>query len=302
MRIFYEAASYLHIVLAIATLVFVCLWAGRPGKALLISFSALSTLAMLVFRVNSLVQYKEWIVVCGSVISLVASVVLLAFVIVARASPATVPAVAASTAMSQARLNLTAEQRGKILHRREWTYVLDWFLMSIPCFLIGALIGLSAGSTQQGVGLAMIMGGLVGSLYFLFKDAIAGKSLAKAMTGLQVVDADTGKPIGIARSCARNWLFLFPVMPLVELIVANVREDKRRLGDLMANTVVLRSSTASTITSAAVPPPAIQAATTAPKDVGFYCPKCGTHLAADASLAGQAIDCPKCKLQISVPA
>lgn len=35
-------------------------------------------------------------------------------------------------------------------------------------------------------------------------------------------------------------ILLVPMLPLVELIVANSREDKRRLGDQTANTVVVR--------------------------------------------------------------
>ena len=81
---------------------------------------------------------------------------------------------------------------------------------------------------------------ILGICYILFKDAFAGKSPGKAITGLRVVEVSTGRPIGAAKSITRNWLFLVPFMPLVELIVANIRTDKRRLGDLIAGTDVIR--------------------------------------------------------------
>lgn len=81
---------------------------------------------------------------------------------------------------------------------------------------------------------------LAAIMYILFKDSFGGRSIAKALTGLRVIDAATGKPIGPGKSISRNLLLIVPLFPIVELIVSNVRQDKRRLGDLMANTVVIR--------------------------------------------------------------
>ena len=83
-------------------------------------------------------------------------------------------------------------------------------------------------------------GELIGLVYIVFKDSFNGKSIGKATTGLRVTDAENGKPIKAGKSFKRNFLFLIPIFPLVELIVANCRKDKRRLGDLIAGTVVER--------------------------------------------------------------
>jgi uncharacterized RDD family membrane protein YckC len=105
------------------------------------------------------------------------------------------------------------------LHYREWIAICGSLIGQLGSFFLLAFVIVARTGTA-----------------LLFRDAISGKSPGKAMTGLQVVDASTGRPIGVGQSCARNWPFLIPVMPLVELIVANLREDKRRLGDLLANT------------------------------------------------------------------
>ncbi|MBS3764186.1 MAG: RDD family protein [Planctomycetes bacterium] len=76
--------------------------------------------------------------------------------------------------------------------------------------------------------------------YMTLKDSLAGMSPGKAFIGLRVVDAETRKPIGAAESLDRNWPLCIPFFAIVELIVANRRSDKRRLGDLMANTDVIQ--------------------------------------------------------------
>jgi hypothetical protein len=79
-----------------------------------------------------------------------------------------------------------------------------------------------------------------GSIFLLLKDSyFQGRSPAKVLTRLRVIDADTGLPISPLQSVARNLVFLIPFFPLIELIVANARADRRRLGDLLANTLVM---------------------------------------------------------------
>jgi uncharacterized RDD family membrane protein YckC len=84
-------------------------------------------------------------------------------------------------------------------------------------------------------------GEVVGLLYILLKDSFSGKSIGKALTGLRVIDTKESKPAGLGKSLMRNFIFIIPIVPLVELIVANCRKDKKRLGDLIAGTAVEKS-------------------------------------------------------------
>lgn len=148
-----------------------------------------------------------------------------------QGSPAAVSQQESEPAKHLPGVNIASGIRGasrSCLQLREWTYVFDVFLLNVGSFIIVVLF--------RNLSLCILFS--VG--YCLFKDCFSGKSLAKAMIGLRVVDAGTGEPIGVGKSIARNWIFLIPLFPLVELIVANCREDKRRLGDLMAGTVVIR--------------------------------------------------------------
>jgi len=94
---------------------------------------------------------------------------------------------------------------------------------------------------QQSIQNVLIVTLAVGTAFVLLKDAAHGRSPAKLLLGLRVVDARTGKGIGPIKSIMRNFLLLLPVLPLVEAVVANLRADHRRLGDLLANTTVVRT-------------------------------------------------------------
>jgi len=81
--------------------------------------------------------------------------------------------------------------------------------------------------------------GLLALLYLLFKDSIGGQSIGKKLLGCRVVSSKTGRPIGPLDSVTRNFVFVFPFGPLIELCVAKFRTDGRRLGDLMVETQVV---------------------------------------------------------------
>lgn len=70
-------------------------------------------------------------------------------------------------------------------------------------------------------------------LYF-FKDSFNGRSLAKRVTKLQVVDYKTGMPATIGQCFVRN---LFIIVWPVEVLVTLFR-PQRRTGDLVAGTKV----------------------------------------------------------------
>lgn len=72
--------------------------------------------------------------------------------------------------------------------------------------------------------------------YCLWKDGIRdGRSIGKGLMGLRVVKFSTGQPATITDSCLRNCLQCCPLLLLVT-------EGKRRFGDLVAGTIVIKDS------------------------------------------------------------
>ena len=83
-------------------------------------------------------------------------------------------------------------------------------------------------------------------LYIVFRDGIfSGQSIGKKVMGIQVVHTD-GRPISLIDSSFRNVLFLFYVVFPVAIVIESVAllrsPDRRRLGDRIAGTCVVRKS------------------------------------------------------------
>lgn len=113
----------------------------------------------------------------------------------------------------------------------------DWQTRSLA-FLIDLLVytALFYGLGGPGPFLAM--------LYILFRDGIfSGQSIGKKVMGIRAVHAD-GRPIHFVDSSFRNVLFLFyvvfPVAIVVEAIALIRSPDRRRIGDRIAGTRVIR--------------------------------------------------------------
>ncbi len=80
-------------------------------------------------------------------------------------------------------------------------------------------------------------------VYFVFSDALPnGQSLGKIPLGICVVSKTTGKPCSLVQSFARN--FLTPVLGALDAVLI-LGEKRQRLGDKIANTVVIHRPTKS---------------------------------------------------------
>ncbi len=117
----------------------------------------------------------------------------------------------------------------------------DWQTRSLA-FLIDLILfitlfyGLGATYHFWGVFLSMI--------YILFRDGLfSGQSIGKKVMGIRVVHSD-GRPISFVDSSFRNVLFLIPYLfPLglaIETVALFRSPERRRLGDRIAGTRVVR--------------------------------------------------------------
>lgn len=89
----------------------------------------------------------------------------------------------------------------------------------------------------------LVIATFVGPLYLLVRDAVFGQSFGKLFVGLKAIELETGKPVRLAGSLHRNFVFAVPGMNLVALFfeARQVRADPQgmRLGDRFAKTQVV---------------------------------------------------------------
>src|ERR1041385_1155375 len=101
----------------------------------------------------------------------------------------------------------------------------------------------SAGGRAWAAALAVGLGFALGNGYFiLFEGLRAGQTPGKRMVGIRVV-RDTGHPVTLGAAAARNLLRVADFLPppyLVGLALVAFHPRGKRLGDLVAGTVVVR--------------------------------------------------------------
>lgn len=80
--------------------------------------------------------------------------------------------------------------------------------------------------------------------YFVILQGLRGFTLGKLMLGLRVVKDDGSSPPGIGRAFGRWFLYIADAFPyiipyLTGFIVAMVNKDHKRIGDMVASTLVV---------------------------------------------------------------
>jgi uncharacterized RDD family membrane protein YckC len=130
--------------------------------------------------------------------------------------------------------------RNSLVLRRELAFLIDGFVVSYGCSLaiklsMGA-VQVAAMKGQPASPLRTWLGTALFCLAFALKDSFGGFSAGKVLTGLRVVDAETGAPIGPRQSVMRNLILLVPLMPIV---LAFQMRGGKRLGDGWARTRVI---------------------------------------------------------------
>ncbi len=87
------------------------------------------------------------------------------------------------------------------------------------------------------------VGFLLGLGYFTLLEGTTGQTLGKKMQRIMVVDEASLKPVGMKRALIRNLLRFVDVLPVFYIVgfgLAAVDDHKRRLGDRLAHTIVIK--------------------------------------------------------------
>jgi uncharacterized RDD family membrane protein YckC len=99
--------------------------------------------------------------------------------------------------------------------------------------------------------------------YFIVWPGLKGVTLGKLATGIKIVkDNDPTQPPGIGRSIARYFLLVADDFPyfipmLTGFIVALNSKQNKRIGDMVAGTLVVKREAELSPTTASAPPPGI---------------------------------------------
>ena len=121
---------------------------------------------------------------------------------------------------------------------------------------------------DDGLG-ATILAAMIGGWFFMgiIIQGATGGTPGKLAMGLRVVDRHTGQRVGYAKAAARTALWVVDaipfVFPLVGLIVASASNGHRRVGDIVADTLVVPAAAVGTppvvpgLTTAGTGPPAL---------------------------------------------
>lgn len=125
-----------------------------------------------------------------------------------------------------------------VILARIGAFVLDHVLSMLTGFLVGLLAAFALQS-RSGITLGVVLG-FAG--YFIVLEGLYGQTIGKRVAGIVVVRRD-GQPITFRQSAVRNLLRVVDGMfsYALGLAVMLLNDDRQRIGDLAADTIVVRA-------------------------------------------------------------
>jgi uncharacterized RDD family membrane protein YckC len=130
--------------------------------------------------------------------------------------------------------------------RRVLATIVDGIVLSVAFWVMSALFGsTSAEGGQVGAslsGLAALFLFILSVAYFIILEGYLGQTLGKMLLGIKVVREDTGGVPGIKGATIRTVMRLIDGLfaYLVAFIAVLASQKNQRLGDMLANTLVVR--------------------------------------------------------------
>jgi uncharacterized RDD family membrane protein YckC len=130
--------------------------------------------------------------------------------------------------------------------RRVLATIVDGIVLSVAFWVMSALFGsASAEGGQVGAslsGLAALAFFILSVAYFIVLEGYLGQTVGKMLLGIKVVREDTGEVPGIKAAFIRTVMRLIDGLfaYLVAFIAVLASQKNQRLGDMLANTLVVR--------------------------------------------------------------
>ena len=137
-----------------------------------------------------------------------------------------------------------------VVGKRVLAFLIDIVLISVVlgvvfgvfAAVLGGLFGRAGGAV---VALVSPLLGLVGLAYFIYMEGTYGQTLGKRFMDVVVV-TDTGAPCDMKASAIRNILRIVDALPTLYIVgfavMYLVSDDRQRVGDIVADTVVVRTT------------------------------------------------------------
>ena len=128
---------------------------------------------------------------------------------------------------------------GDLVWRRAVAVIIDIILIGIATSVIGGIL------VQARLAVLTGLAGLIISFgYYIYLEGSYGQTIGKMALGIVVV-TESGNPIDYKPATIRTVLRIIDVLPflyLVGIIVVLITDRKQRIGDIVADTVVVRAS------------------------------------------------------------
>lgn len=120
-------------------------------------------------------------------------------------------------------------------------YIVDSLVLSIPAFVVGALLGVANPALARGDGSSTLVSVAIAWIYFaLMESSGRGATVGKMAVGLRVVD-EGGQRISFLRATGRYFAkFISAMILLIGFIMVAFTDRKRGLHDLIAGTLVVK--------------------------------------------------------------
>lgn len=135
----------------------------------------------------------------------------------------------------------------RVTGRRVVATIIDGILFGVLNSILAAAFGLRKASSGFDLTRLSIQGSLwllaAVVLYYVLLEGFFGRTIGKMITGIRVVDAETGGRPGILSAISRTMLRIIDGLfgYLVGFIIVLNSDRRRRLGDMAAKTLVVRA-------------------------------------------------------------
>lgn len=130
--------------------------------------------------------------------------------------------------------------RGDVVGARIVAWLIDFVIVGVASGIVSSAV---VSTSPRLAGLAGLLATLITFGYFIYLEGTYGQTLDKRALNLVVVGEDGG-PCTMTASAIRNVLRIVDSLPaayLLGLIVMFVSDDRQRIGDIAADTIVVRT-------------------------------------------------------------
>ncbi|MCU7728640.1 RDD family protein [Actinoplanes sp. KI2] len=142
---------------------------------------------------------------------------------------------------------LYAQPNVRVTGRRVVATLLDGIVLGAIASLLARFFGTGRPSSGFDMTTLTFGGGLrlfvVVLLYYTLLEGLTGRTVGKFVTGIRVVDAQTGRVPGLLSGFVRTlWRLIDGILAyLVGFLIVINSDRRRRLGDMFAKTLVVRA-------------------------------------------------------------